>query len=299
MSIPRSLSRPPECYPLTVPTRRGPLAALRIEPPVDAEPGPAVLLVPGFTGSKEDFLPILAPISAAGHQVTALDLRGQLDSAGPARVERPGEVDGEAAYSVAALGADLADVLAGLDGPAHLLGHSYGGLVARAVALAEPAALRSLTLLGSGPAAIPPPAADRLVALRPVLDAGGVPAVWAAARALEEAEPGYVAPPPAVDAFLRRRYLAMPAQCLGGMAAGLLAEPDRVAELRQSGVPVLVAHGISDDAWPPAVQQDMARRLQAAYEVIPDAAHSPAVENPSATADILLRFWRSVAAIPG
>lgn len=299
MSIPRSLARPPGCYPLRVPTRRGPLAALRIEPPAAAEPRPAVLLVPGFTGSKEDFLPILAPISAVGHQVTALDLRGQLDSAGLPGVGPPAQPDGEAAYAVAALGADLADVLATLDGPAHLVGHSYGGLVARAVALAEPGALRSLTLLGSGPAAIPSPAANRLRALRPVLDTGGVAAVWAAAQALEEAEPGYVAPPPAVGAFLRHRYLAMPAECLGGMAAGLLAEPDRVAELRQSGLPVLVAHGVSDDAWPPAVQQDMASRLAAAYEVIPDAAHSPAVENPSAAADILLSFWRSVETIPG
>ena len=44
--------------------------------------GSPVLLVPGFTGSKEDFGPVLAPLAAAGHRVVAVDQRGQLDSPG-------------------------------------------------------------------------------------------------------------------------------------------------------------------------------------------------------------------------
>lgn len=292
MSIPRSLYRPPGSYPLALGTRRGPIAGLRLEPPGSVPQRADVLLVPGFTGSKEDFLPVLAPIAAAGHRVTAIDLRGQLDSAvldsaGPNSA-------GEAAYSVVALAADLLDVLEALGGRAHLLGHSFGGLVTRAAALAAPHQVCSLTLLGSGPAAIPSPPADRLRALRPVLDSGGVAAVWSAAQALEAREPGYVAPPPEVAAFLRKRYLAMPMACLGGMARGLLEEPDRTGELAATGLPVLVAHGVTDDAWPPQVQHKMARRLGAEYAIVPDAAHSPATENPEYTARILLAFWRSI-----
>jgi pimeloyl-ACP methyl ester carboxylesterase len=281
------------------------LAGIRLDPPSGAPAKRDVLLVPGFTGSKEDFIPILGPIGSAGHRVTAIDLRGQLDSARgdsagaeSAGGDSAGAVS-EAAYTVSALAADLGDVLAALDRPAHLLGHSFGGLVARAAALAQPRAVSSLTLLGSGPAAIPPPAADRLVALRPMLEAGGVAAVWAAVQALEAAEPGYVEPPPDVAEFLRRRYLAMPAGCLGGMARGLLDEPDRVAELAASGLPVLVTHGESDDAWPPAVQRNMADRLGARYIVVPGAVHSPAIDNPQATAANLLTFWRSVEAMSG
>ena len=46
-----------------------------------------------------------------------------------------------------------------------------------------------------------------------------------------------------------------------------------------------------DDAWAPALQADMAERLGAAYAVIPDALHSPAVEQPEATAKALLAFF--------
>lgn len=290
MSVSRSLRWPAASFPMTVATRRGRLAARRMDPSAPEPSRPDVLLVPGFTGSKEDFLPVLQPIAAAGHRATAIDQRGQLDSANGLAAEQ----ESEEAYQVPALAADLLDVVSTLAGPAHLVGHSFGGLVARAATLTNPSAVRSLTLLGSGPAAIPPPSAQRLVALRPLLESTGVAAVWAAVSALDAAEPGYVAPPPEVAEFLRHRYLAMPAACLGGMARGLLFEPDRVAELAALGVPVLVTHGATDDAWPPAVQCEMARRLGAQYAVVPDAVHSPAVENPAATAEILLDFWRSV-----
>jgi pimeloyl-ACP methyl ester carboxylesterase len=37
----------------------------------------------------------------------------------------------------------------------------------------------------------------------------------------------------------------------------------------------------------------MARRLGAPYTAIAGAAHSPAVENPTATVATLVEFWRS------
>jgi len=76
----------------------------------------------------------------------------------------------------------------------------------------------------------------------------------------------------------------------------MLAEPDRVEELRATGLPVLVAHGEADDAWMPHVQEDMAKRLGARHEVIEDSIHSPAVENPPKTVAVLCSFWASVTA---
>jgi len=63
---------------------------------------PAVL-VPGFTGSKEDFLAILHQLGAAGRRVLAIDLRGQYQTPGP---------DDPAAYAIGALGADVAAIVA-------------------------------------------------------------------------------------------------------------------------------------------------------------------------------------------
>ena len=95
-------------------------------------------------------------------------------------------------------------------------------------------------------------------------------------------------------AFLERRFLGGSAGDAAGHGRRAAHEPDRVAELAAAGLPVLVLHGVDDDAWPPAVQHEMARPARrAARGCLPDAAHSPAVENPAATAAALFEFWRA------
>lgn len=258
----------------------GTLAVLR-SPASDAASGPGeqfpVFCLPGYTGSKEDFGPLLAPLAAAGYPVLALDLRGQYQSAGPPDPAR---------YQVDDLAADVLGLLdaEGLGG-AHLVGHSFGGLVARAAALARPAAARSLVLLGSGPAALGGVRSQAISALAPLLAQYGQQRVW---EMVGEQLGG--------SAFSRDRFLGTQQAALLGMATALLSEPDRTAELARlagAGLPVLVAHGEDDDAWPAAAQREMARRLGAHYRVIPAAGHSPAVENPVATTAALVDFWRT------
>ena len=50
---------------------------------------------------------------------------------------------------------------------------------------------------------------------------------------------------------------------------------------------------VDDDAWDPAIQEDMALRLRAERVCIPGAAHSPAVEAPETTASTLTHFWNA------
>src|SRR3954471_18513165 len=104
-----------DASPRTFAGRAGPLAAL------DTGAGSGtVLMVAGYTGSKEDFAPLLAPLAEAGLRAVAIDQRGQYESPGP---------DDPAAYTVTELADDVLAVARVLraDGgdPLHLVGHSF------------------------------------------------------------------------------------------------------------------------------------------------------------------------------
>jgi pimeloyl-ACP methyl ester carboxylesterase len=265
----------------TVAAPSGDLAALVGEPPADAPARPPVLLVPGYTGSKEDFLPILAPLARAGHRAVAVDLRGQHESTGP---------DDPAAYTLDALAKDVAAALDGLGAPAHLVGHSCGGLVARRAVLAG-ARPKTVTLMGSGPAALGGRRAEITELMRPILADGGVEAIADISAALDRDDPRLSGRSGQVHHFLRLRWLNASPTALLVMGEELLGATDEVAELAATAVPTLVVHGETDDAWPPDVQREMAERLGARYRVVPDAAHSPACEAPDSCARELLEFW--------
>ena len=281
MSIPPSLTLAPGVSTAWLDAPSGPLAALVAAPPDGAPATGAALLVPGYTGSKEDFLPVLAPLAAAGHQVVAVDLRGQHESGGP---------DDPSAYTLDALAKDVAGLVAAFDRTPHVVGHSFGGLVCRRAVVngLRPA---SLALVGSGPAALGGSRAALIEMMRPLLDEGGVAAVAEAADALDAADPRMATVAAEVREFLARRLRASPAAALRTMGEQLVSAPDEVDELAAAGVPTLVAHGVTDDAWSPAEQRAMAVRLGAHHAEIAGAAHSPACEAPDALVAVLLDFW--------
>lgn len=252
-----------------------------------AADGLTVLLVPGYTGSKEDFHPLLRPLAAAGYRAVAIDQRGQYESAWA------GDPTG---YSLDALGAEVCQLAAELatGGGLHLVGHSLGGLVGRAAVLAKPELFDSFTMMGSGPNAVSGRRRALLDLGEPVLARSGMAGLWSYLEAGSRADPAYVTPSPALQAFLRSRFLATDPVGLQAMGDLLRTVEDSTEDLARTGVPVLVLHGESDDAWLPAVQARMATRLGAAYRVIEAAAHSPAVENPAATVRALLDFWQQL-----
>ncbi len=284
MSAVSNLPLPAGVHARTVEVPGGPLAVLDADP-VGGHRG-TVVMVPGFTGSKEDFRHVLEPLAAQGFRVVAIDQRGQYQSPGP---------DDPSAYSVEALGTDVLHLVQALgDGPVHLVGHSFGGLVGRAAVLQDPAAFRSLVLMDSGPSALTGPRADVLPFLRPVLLEGGLEALWEASEAIGRERPRVVELTAEVREFLHARLLGSSPVGLLATADALLSEADRVAELAALDVPTLVMYGEGDDAWLPDVQDAMALRLGAPVVVVPDAMHSPAAENPALTAQVLRDFLTSV-----
>jgi pimeloyl-ACP methyl ester carboxylesterase len=291
MSTPLFLELPPGVSALTVRTPRGDFRALE----AGARTGPTAVLVPGFTGSKEDFIAVLGPLGRAGFHVVAFDQRGQYQTPGPASAE---------GWTLEGFGADaVAIARATSDGTrVHLLGHSFGGIVARAAVLADPETFRSLVLLGSGPAALPQAQAVLLRTFSDAIEAFDLATVFELKRAYD-LEAGWVPPSdPAIDTFVRDKFLGSDPGCLAAMARILSSEPDRTDQLaaaaRSAHLAVLVAWGEDDDAWSPQIQAETASRLGARAVSLPEAAHSPAVETPGETARVLAQFW-ATAEDPG
>ncbi|HEY2279812.1 MAG TPA: alpha/beta hydrolase [Streptosporangiaceae bacterium] len=297
MSTPTSLSLPDGVRRSVVETRRGSFAALEAMPGSGVcERQPAVL-VPGFTGSKEDFLAILHQLGAAGRRALAIDLRGQYQTPGP---------DDPGAYAIRELGADVAAIvgaMAGETGKVHLVGHSFGGLVVREALLGSTRHVGSVTFMSSGPDQLTGPAADELITLLSYLDGHSPEAmrntiekIWDSVLGPQAVAAGVA---PDIVAFLRERMLANSPVGLQVMAQYLLHAPDRTSELAGGlHAPVLVLYGEDDDKWEPVAQGEMAGRLGAERVCIPGAAHSPAVEAPETTASALNRFWYTAEGRP-
>lgn len=271
---------PPSCARARVlGTERGDFAVLDAEPRTPARA--TALLLPGYTGSKEDFVALLEPLCAAGYRVVAVDGRGQYESVGTDRQETYAQ--GELARDVLAQAAALAD----RGKKVHLLGHSLGGQIARAAVLLDAAPFRSLTLMSSGPAEVVAAQRDKVKMLSDALSVLSMDEVWQAMQALD--------PPQDADtgdgADMRRRWVShRPAQLIA-TGAQLVAEPDRVDELAGTGLPVHVLSGERDDVWPVEQFDAMARRLGAHRTTIAGAEHSPNTARPQETAAALAAFW--------
>lgn len=124
----------------------GSLARVTMGPP----DGRRVVLVPGATGSKEDFRRVLPLLAEAGYRAESFDLAGQFESAGagPERLAPPKD-----RYDLDLFVDDLLTVLKEREEPAHLLGYSFAGTVAAVAAARRPEMVSTLTLLSTPPLA--------------------------------------------------------------------------------------------------------------------------------------------------
>jgi pimeloyl-ACP methyl ester carboxylesterase len=203
-----------------------------------------------------------------------------------------------APYSMGDLAADVAGLLDVLDLPAaHLVGLSLGGMIALELALAQPARVCSLFLVGTVGRAddwfqatldtygcIRRQAADTagfLVALQPWLVShrffeSPSKVEWLRASLRQSAFPQ------TMDGFFRQVEAIRGHDVL-----------DRAAAIR---CPVLVAVGEDDRIAPPRYAEQLAERIpRAKLHILPGVGHSPVVEDARAFGRLLDEFLRSAS----
>ncbi|MCH4209313.1 alpha/beta fold hydrolase [Bifidobacterium sp.] len=245
------------------------------------------VFIPGFTGSKEDFVdffPVLMRSLDDGgcRAVLSYSQRGQADSASPRGIE---------SYTLDDFVGDACEVLQTLGAehrPVDLVGHSFGGVVARRIALRMPESVRSLTLFSTG--ATPIPSSDETRKARGLLASIGPSLIYRSAYPERGDE---VQADPYVEMF-RLRAHATSLDNLLGISSILGSYADVTAELGGTGVPMLSVHGANDKVWPEGVYDDEARRLGIATISIAGAAHSAQIDEPARLAHVLTGFWSSI-----
>jgi pimeloyl-ACP methyl ester carboxylesterase len=249
-----------------------------------------VVLVPGFTGSKEDFIALLPLLADAGVGAIAFDQIGQFESDASDRPED---------YDIDLLAADLGEIASfasgrfGLVAAPHLLGHSFGGLVASEAVASL--ALRPATFIAfcTGPGALPRERWGTLPDLVAALEHSDLADIWRIMREMEEAEDA-VRPAPDVAAFLEARWHGNSPVQVRRFAGLLMSQPDLVERLRPvvaAGLATTVMWGQDDDVWPLDVQARMASDLGAAAVELPGVGHSPNAQAPAQTVRALLSAW--------
>lgn len=244
-------------------------------------------MVPGFTGSKEDFIALPDLLVQGGVGMLTFDQFGQYESASS---------DDPADYSLDALAEDVGSIIAiarerfGRSDAPHLLGHSFGGLVAQQALVTERFDVRSFIAFCTGPGALPRERWGALPDLVAALPHTDLAQLWQRKLELDEAA-GVPAPPEEIQDFLRTRWVRNHPNQLKQFAHTLMEQPSFTNRLKPrvaAGLAMSVLWGEYDDAWPISTQQRLADELGVSGIEIPGVGHSPNAEDPELTAQILL-----------
>ncbi len=239
---------------------------------------PRVVLVPGATGSKEDFI-LLAPLLAdAGYFVQSYDLAGQYESAAAGPSE-------DIPFGYDLFVADMVAFLEAGTTPAHVLGYSFAGIVAELALAQRPELFGSLALLGAPPTPGQTFRNVRVIgALSRVVSARTIATllIWGLKRNLNRA-------PPCRVALVRMRFDYTSRRSIDDIVRLMMHSPDLLPVLARSAIPKLIAVG-HHDLWPEALHRDFAERIGAELRVY-RSGHSPCETTPHQLARDLLALY--------
>ena len=248
-----------------------------------------IVFVPGWSGSREDFVAVLPLLSSLGWHCFSIDQNGQPASYGSNKLED---------FSLESFAQDLIDIANSFSEPIHLIGHSFGGIVAQYAASKSPQSFASVTLLCSGTGPLPKENWGGLPALVQAVESGrSLAFIWfVKTLVLTILRKQSFSKP--VRRWRKERWLNTNPLSLKVMSE-LLMKVENVTEklkttLSKHKLPILVMRGENDDAWPRKEQLEMAQSLNATFIEILGAAHSPARELPDKTAIELDTFLKSI-----
>jgi len=242
-----------------------------------------ILLVPGVTGSKEDFLLMLPLLASAGYLVESYDLAGHYDSidAGPERLDPP-----RRHYDHDLFVDDLLAVIDHGEGPVHLLGYSFAGTVAQLVAVRHPERIASLTLLSC-----PPVAGQTFRATKSALGplSRVVGGRQGAGLMLWGIRQNFNRTPQHRYDFVMARMPRLRRAAIDDVIGLMRRTPDLASELAALRLPKLVAYG-AHDLWPAGAHERFARDIGARVVRYDEAGHSPCEETPHQLSRDLLQL---------
>lgn len=243
---------------------------------------PRVLLVPGVTGSKEDFLLMLPLLAAAGYRVESYDMAGQYESseAGPEHLTPP-----RRHYEHELFIADLLFMLERGSTPVHVLGYSFAGTVAELAYARHPELFASLTLLSTPPEPGQGFRGVKRIGAISRFTTGGIGAalmIWGVRR-------NFTKVPPQRLAFVRARFALTRRSSVSDIISLMKRAPDVRPQLAAAGIPKLVAVG-EHDLWPLALHTAFATAIGAKLAVYP-TGHSPCETTPHQLVRDLLELY--------
>ena len=281
------LINPVEVSEVKLKTGNKELGALVTEP--ESIHAGTIVFVPGWSGSREDFVAVLPLLSSLGWHCFSIDQNGQPASYGSNKLED---------FSLESFAQDLIDIANSFSEPIHLIGHSFGGIVAQYAASKSPQSFASVTLLCSGTGPLPKENWGGLPALVQAVESGrSLAFIWfVKTLVLTILRKQSFSKP--VRKWRKERWLNTNPLSLKVMSE-LLMKVENVTEklkitLSKHKLPILVMRGENDDAWPRKEQLEMAQTLNATFIEILGAAHSPARELPDKTAIELDTFLKSI-----
>ncbi len=252
-----------------------------------------LLMVHGFSASKEDFAHYLPRLGAIGWHAVSVDQRGHGGSAKPTD---------ESAYSLPILAEDVRGLIAALGWrSATVLGHSMGGMAVQVFALAHPELLDALILMDTSHKMPDPVDADMIAMAQQIVRDGGTELLVDIGRCSTEPGPldtiawqNMIAADPAYKAWSEDKTLNTAGPAYAALVGEMAAQPDRLEQLRALDVRTLVIVGEFDDGF---MKQSIAISEAipgARLAVIPGGGHSPQSEAPQAWWDVVRGFLTEI-----